>query len=47
MILEQHLMLCRKFGTLNGHDYVKPMDGHPEVIVVAKEEGDTKNFGGG
>lgn len=47
MTPEQHIALGRKFGTLNVHDYVKAMDGHPEIIVVAKEEGDTKNFGGG
>lgn len=44
---EQHIALGRKFGTLNVHDYVKGMDGHPEIIEVAKHEGDTKNFGGG
>ncbi len=44
---EQHIAFGRRFGTLNVHDYVKAMDGHPEIIVVAKNEGDTKNFGGG
>lgn len=47
MTPEQHIALGRRFGTLNVHDYVKAMDGHPEIIVVAKNEGDTKNFGGG
>ena len=47
MTPEQQIALGRKFGTLNVHDYVKAMDGHPEIIVVAKEESDTKNFGGG
>jgi taurine dioxygenase len=44
---EQHLSFGRKFGTLNVHDYVRAMDGHPEIIVVAKDPADTKNFGGG
>jgi taurine dioxygenase len=47
MTPEQHIAFGRRFGTLNVHDYVKAMDGHPEIIVVAKGEGDTKNFGGG
>jgi taurine dioxygenase len=44
---EQHIAFGRRFGTLNVHDYVKAMEGHPEIIVVAKNESDTKNFGGG
>ncbi len=47
MTPEQHIAFGRRFGTLNVHDYVKAMDGHPEIIVVAKTETDTKNFGGG
>lgn len=47
MTPEQHIALGRRFGTLNVHDYVKAMDNHPEIIVVAKYENDTKNFGGG
>ena len=47
MTPEQHIAFGRRFGTLNVHDYVKAMDGHPEIIVVAKNEEDTKNFGGG
>ena len=47
MTPEQHIAFGRRFGTLNVHDYVKAMDGYPEIIVVAKTEGDTKNFGGG
>jgi taurine dioxygenase len=43
---EQHIAFGRRFGTLNVHDYVKGMDGHPEIIVVAKDEDATKNFGG-
>jgi taurine dioxygenase len=44
---EQHLRLGRRFGTLNVHEFVEAMPDHPEIIVVAKHEGDTKNFGGG
>ena len=47
MTPEQHIGFGRRFGTLNVHDYVKAMDGHPEIIIVAKNENDTKNFGGG
>jgi len=44
---DQHLAFGRKFGTLNVHEFVKAMEGHPEIIVVAKNPDDTKNFGGG
>lgn len=47
MTPDQHIALGRKFGSLNVHDYVKAMDGHPEIIVVAKDEKATRNFGGG
>ncbi len=44
---ERHLALGRRFGTLNVHEFVEAMPGHPEILVVAKYEDDTKNFGGG
>src|SRR3954447_6513910 len=44
---EQHLRLGRRFGTLNVHEFVEAMPDHPEILVVAKEENDKKNFGGG
>jgi taurine dioxygenase len=44
---QRHLDLGRRFGTLNVHEFVEAMPGHPEIIVVAKNETDTKNFGGG
>ncbi len=47
MTPEQHLRLGRRFGTLNVHEFVDAMPGHPEILVVAKHEADTKNFGGG
>src|SRR5688572_29831549 len=44
---ERHLALGRGFGTLNVHEFVEAMPGHPEIIVVAKKENDKRNFGGG
>src|SRR5712692_10355351 len=44
---ERHLALGRRFGTLNVHEFVEAMPGQPEILVVAKHENDTKNFGGG
>ena len=44
---EQHLRLGRRFGTLNAHEFVEAMPGHPEILVVAKNESDKRNFGGG
>lgn len=44
---ERHLALGRRFGTLNVHEFVEAMPGHPEILVVAKNEDDTGNFGGG
>lgn len=44
---ERHLALGRRFGTLNVHDFVDAMPDHPEILVVAKHEEDTRNFGGG
>src|ERR1051325_841985 len=44
---EQHLRLGRRFGTLNVHEFVEAMPGHPEILVVAKSENDKRNFGGG
>src|SRR5437660_12516036 len=44
---ERHLALGRRFGTLNIHEFVEAMPGHPEILVVAKLANDTKNFAGG
>ena len=35
---ERHLALGRGFGTLNVHEFVEAMPGHPEILVVAKYE---------
>ena len=43
----QHLDFARRFGELQVHDFVEAMPGHPEIIVVAKNEADKGNFGGG
>ena len=44
--IEQHLALGRRWGTLNVHEYVDALEGHPEIIVVRKEAADKDNFGG-
>ncbi len=44
---DEHLRFGRRFGTLNVHEFVEAMPGYPEILVVAKHEADTKNFGGG
>src|SRR3954462_3000582 len=44
---EQHLRLGRRFGTLNVHEFVEAMPEYPEILVVAKNENDKRNFGGG
>lgn len=36
-----------RFGSLNVHPYVKPLEGHPEVMKIVKEKEDKANFGGG
>jgi taurine dioxygenase len=44
---EEHKAFGRRFGPLNIHPYVKPMDGHPEIMEIIKEPADKLNFGGG
>ncbi len=42
----EHVGVGQRFGSLNIHQYVRPLEGYPEIIVIAKNEDDTKNFGG-
>jgi taurine dioxygenase len=37
----------RRFGVLNRHPYVKPIDGHPDVFLIVKKASDKHHFGNG
>ena len=43
---DQHKDFARRFGPLNIHPYIEALDGHPEILEVLKDAGDSKNFGG-
>lgn len=43
---EQHKDFGRRFGELNIHPHYEPLDGHPEILEVIKNEDDTENVGG-
>jgi len=45
---EQHKAFSRRFAPFSETPYVKPMDGHPEIIEIIREADETKkaNFGG-
>jgi len=36
-----------RFGSLNVHPFVKPLEDHPEVMPIVKAPDDRANFGGG
>jgi taurine dioxygenase len=42
---ESQAAFARRFGPLNRHPYVKPMEGHPDVFRIIKEPGDAHHFG--
>src|ERR1700722_17520639 len=44
---EQHIALARQFGDINVNRFFAHADGYPEIALVAKEPGQTKNIGGG
>jgi taurine dioxygenase len=44
---EQHLAFGRRFGELQVHEFVAPMEDHQEILEVRKEADETRNFGGG
>lgn len=42
---ESQTAFARRFGALNRHPYVKPIDGHPDVFRIVKEPTDKHHFG--
>lgn len=45
MTPDQHKAFCKRFGPLDLDRFVMPLEGHPEVLVVAKQESETYAFG--
>jgi taurine dioxygenase len=44
---DQHLAFGRRFGELQVHEFVAPMEDHEEILEVRKEADERRNFGGG
>jgi taurine dioxygenase len=44
---ETQVAFASRFGALNRHPYVKPMDGHPDVFRIVKQPTDKHHFGNG
>ena len=38
---------ARRFGKLNRHPYVQPLEGHPDVFRIIEEPDDVHHFGNG
>ncbi len=43
---ESHKDFGRRFGPLNVHPHYRPVEGHPEILPILKQPGDTGNIGG-
>ncbi len=43
---EAQMAFARRLGPLHVHPYLVPAEGHPEVIEIVKQPGDSQNFGG-
>lgn len=43
--LDQHPAFSARFGELDIHPFIEPLDGYPEILIVNKEPEDTFNLG--
>lgn len=44
---DEHIAFAERWGEININRFFTPVDGHPEVALVAKEPEQTSNIGGG